>query len=163
MLNATFYHSYSKCDWIIPSVTWSSSRCKGFVSGSHFLWRFRGHIVFVLSICLSVCLSVKKTHFNLDYNFWTFRDSAFVFHMCIACDSTFPSVPNILTVTFDLHFENLNLDNNFWTIKDGAFIFHMCIPCDKTFPSVPNLLTMTFDLFVCLWHKTLTLIISFEL
>ena len=39
----------------------------------------RGHIVFVLSVCLFVCLSV--VNFNIPYNFWTVRDRDFIFGM----------------------------------------------------------------------------------
>ena len=38
----------------------------------------RGHIFFVLSVCLSVCLSV--VNFNLCYNFWTARDIFHIWH-----------------------------------------------------------------------------------
>ena len=34
-------------------------------------------------------------HFNLAYNSWTTIDRAFIFHMCIPCDKTFPWVPRI--------------------------------------------------------------------
>ena len=36
-------------------------------------------------------------NFNLAYNSWTTIDRAFIFHMCIPCDKTFPWVPKILT------------------------------------------------------------------
>ena len=39
----------------------------------------RGQIVFVLSVCLFVCLSVVD--FNLRYMFWTVRDRDFIFGM----------------------------------------------------------------------------------
>ena len=38
-----------------------------------------GHLVFVLSVCLSVCYSVVKKNFNLGHNFWTVRDRDFIF------------------------------------------------------------------------------------
>ena len=104
------------------------------------------------------------TNFNLDHNFWTVRDRAFIFHMCTPYDKTFPSVPNVLTltVTFDLHFKNFNLDHNFWTVRDRAFIFHMCIPWQDL-----SISTKMFDLVILTWRltyilKTLTLIITFE-
>ena len=37
-----------------------------------------------------------KTH-NLGHNFWTKRDRAFIFHMCISCGKTFLSIPKFLT------------------------------------------------------------------
>ena len=49
-----------------------------------------------LFVCLSVCLSRQKT-LNLFNNFWTVKGKALIFHMCIPCDITFPSVPNLLT------------------------------------------------------------------
>ena len=42
----------------------------------HPLIEWSGHIVFVLSACLFVCLSVVK--FHLRYNFWTIRDRYFI-------------------------------------------------------------------------------------
>ena len=52
------------------------------------LWNgIRGHLVFVLSVCLSVCLwlcysdSVAKKTFNLGHNFWNVRDRDFIFGM----------------------------------------------------------------------------------
>ena len=36
-------------------------------------------------------------NFNLAYNSWTTIDRAFIFHMCIPCDKTFPWIPKILT------------------------------------------------------------------
>ena len=32
-------------------------------------------------------------NFNLVYNFWTSKDRAFIFHICIHCDKTFHDVP----------------------------------------------------------------------
>ena len=36
-------------------------------------------------------------NFNLAYNSWTTIGRAFIFHMCIPCDKTFPWVPKYLT------------------------------------------------------------------
>ena len=107
---------------------------------------------------LTVTFGLHYKNFNL-HHFWTVTDRAFIFHMCVPCDKTFPSVPNILTVwtltyilnlvtlTFDLYFENFNIDHNFWTIRERSFVFNMCVPRDKTFTSVRNFLnlTMTVD------------------
>ena len=46
------------------------------------------------SYCRTV--SVHK-NFNLAYNSWTTLGRAFIFHMCIPCDKTFPRVPKFLT------------------------------------------------------------------
>ena len=43
--------------------------------------RFWGHIVFVLSICLSFCISVVISNLCYLYNFWTVRDRYFTFGM----------------------------------------------------------------------------------
>ena len=32
-------------------------------------------------------------NFNLGHNFQTFKDRAFIFHMCISYDKTFQTVP----------------------------------------------------------------------
>ena len=36
-------------------------------------------------------------NFNLAYNSWTTIGRAFIFHMCIPCDKTFPNVLKFLT------------------------------------------------------------------
>ena len=36
-------------------------------------------------------------NFNLAYNSWTTIGRAFIFHMCIPCDKTFPWIPKFLT------------------------------------------------------------------
>ena len=36
-------------------------------------------------------------NFNLAHNSWTTIGKAFIFHMCIPCDKTFPWVPKFLT------------------------------------------------------------------
>ena len=36
-------------------------------------------------------------NFNLAYNSWTTIGRAFIFHMCISYDKTFPWVPKVLT------------------------------------------------------------------
>ena len=36
-------------------------------------------------------------NFNLAYNSSTTIDRAFIFHMCIPCDKTFPWIPKFLT------------------------------------------------------------------
>ena len=41
-------------------------------------------------------LLLKKL--NLGHQFWTKRDKAFILHLLILCDKTFPSVPKIFTV-----------------------------------------------------------------
>ena len=36
-------------------------------------------------------------NFNIAYNSWITIGKAFIFHMCIPCDKTFPLVPKFLT------------------------------------------------------------------
>ena len=47
-------------------------------------------IVITLSVCPSVCLSAN---FNIEYNFFTVTDRAFIFGMSVPYDKTFPTVP----------------------------------------------------------------------
>ena len=44
----------------------------------------------------SVGVRVHK-NFNLAYISWTTIGRAFIFHMCIPCDKTFPRLPKFLT------------------------------------------------------------------
>ena len=66
---------------------------------------------------------------NLGNNFWTKRDRAFIFHMCISCGKTFLLetqffLPRDLDLDFWPTFEKkLNLDHNFWTKSDRALIY----------------------------------------
>ena len=48
-------------------------------------------------VCLSVRLSIQSK-LNLDYNFLTNRDKAFILHMLIPFDKTFLSIPKFLTL-----------------------------------------------------------------
>ena len=73
--------------------------------------------------------------------YFTFRDRAFIFGMCVPCDKTFfDGTINFdhtaLTVTFDLYLENFNSAHNFLTITHRAFILGKCVLYDKTFPMV---------------------------
>ena len=49
-----------------------------------------------VSVGVSVSVRVHK-NFNLAYNSWTTIGRAFIFHMCIPCDKTFPWVPQFFT------------------------------------------------------------------
>ena len=50
------------------------------------------------SYCRTPGVGVRvHKNFNLAYNSWTTIDRAFIFHMCIPCDKTFPWIPKILT------------------------------------------------------------------
>ena len=93
---------------------------------------------------LSVCPSVRLSHFCFDDYFFTLRDRALIFGKCVPYDKTVPMVHCTinfdhvtLTVTLYPYFENLNSGHNFFTIGDRAFIFSMCVPYAKTFLMVP--------------------------
>ena len=60
----------------------------------------RGHIVFVLSVCLFVCLFVclSVVNFNLRYNFWTKRDRDFIFGMHTPLMTPFQMTPRSMTL-----------------------------------------------------------------
>ena len=49
-----------------------------------------------VTLTLTFDLLLKKL--NLGHYFWTIRDRAFIFHMCISCDKTFLSIPKFLTL-----------------------------------------------------------------
>ena len=73
---------------------------------------------------------------NLAHNFWTVTVTAFIFHMYIPCDKTFPSVQKYLTLRPSLWPLTFILKTWESSIVKCAFIFHVCILCYKTFPSV---------------------------
>ena len=56
----------------------------------------RGHIAFVLSVCLFVWLSV--VNFNLRYNFWTVRGRDFLFGMHTLLLMHFQMTPRSMTL-----------------------------------------------------------------
>ena len=60
----------------------------------------RGHIVFVLSVCLFVCLFVclSVVNFNLGYNFRTVRDRDFIFGMHTPLMMPFQMTPSSMTL-----------------------------------------------------------------
>ena len=55
----------------------------------------QGHIVFVPSACLPVCLSVVNC--NIRYNFWTVRDRGFIFAMLTQLMIPFRLTPRSMT------------------------------------------------------------------
>ena len=101
-------------------------------------------------VTLTFDLHLKKKNFNIGQNYFTVRDSALIFVMCVPCYKTFPLVPTFfimtLTVTFDLYLKNFNIVHNYSTVGDGAFIFtwgrYICISSDKTFPFIHKFLTL---------------------
>ena len=46
---------------------------------------------------LTLTFDILLKKLNLGHNFWTKRDRAFIFHMCISCDKTFLPIPKFLT------------------------------------------------------------------
>ena len=70
---------------------------------------------------------------------------AFIFHVNIPCDKTFPWVPLFFTLwplKFDPFLENFNIAYNFWTVSARVLMLYMGIPCDKTFAWVPFFFTL---------------------
>ena len=59
------------------------------------LKRQRGDIKSRKSVRQSVC---PTENFNRGHNFWMTQHRASIFHMCISCDKTFPSVPIFLSL-----------------------------------------------------------------
>ena len=72
-----------------------------------------GHIVFVLSVCLSV------VNFNLRYNFWTVRDRDFIFGMHIPLMKLNDALSNGTKVN-DLDFD-LEAKNSFDFVAAGSY------------------------------------------
>ena len=85
---------------------------------------------------IRVCVRVHK-NFNLAYNTWTTIGGAFIFHMCIPCDKTFPWVPKYFkrtsessvkksTATNQMHSSDLEAFGKkccyFWLHSEGKFL-----------------------------------------
>ena len=68
------------------------------VSHGYSLWQ---DLSYITIICELVTLTLKFDllfkNFNLGHNFWTVRDKAFIFHMCIPCDKNFHTIPLFFT------------------------------------------------------------------
>ena len=97
-------------------------------------------------VTLTLEFDLLLKNFNLGHSFLTRRGRAFIFHLYIPCDKTFPWVPKFfdlvtLTLEFDLLLKNFNLGHSLLTRRGRAFIFHLYIPCDKPFPWEPKFLT----------------------
>ena len=117
-------------------------------------------------VTLTLKFDLLLKNFNLSHCFLTRRGRAFIFHLYIPCDKTFPWVPKFLTSwpwpwSLTYFKKNFNLGHCFLTRRGRAFIFHLYILCDKTFPWEPKFfyfvtLTLKFSLF----SKTLTLVIA---
>ena len=96
------------------------------------LWQDLSHhtIIFdLVTLTLKFVLLLKN--FNLGHNFWTVRDRAFIFHMCIPCDNTFHTTPRDLdlgiTYTKMLLFKFGCLSANFvvfWQLL--SYICYIC-------------------------------------
>ena len=123
--------------------------------------KIRGYIVFGLSVCLTVCLFVRGKNFNIGHNFWTVSDRAFIFHMCIPCDKTFPLIPKFLTSwpwpwPLTYFSKTLTLAITFeWKVIGLSYF-----TCEN-FPLIPKLLT-PWPSPLTYFSKTLTLAITFE-
>ena len=119
-------------------------------------------------VTLTLTFDLLLKNFNLGHNFLTRRGRAFIFHIYIPCDKTFPWVPTFLTLwpwpwSLTYFKKNFNLGHSFLTKRGRAFILHMYIPCDKTFPWVPKFLTLwPWPWLLTYFLKNLTLAITFE-
>ena len=63
-------------------------------------------------VALTLKFDLLSKNFNLGHRLLTRRGRAFIFHMYIPCDKTFPRVPKFwdlvtLTLKFDLFFQKL--------------------------------------------------------
>ena len=88
------------------------------------------------------------------HNIWTVACNI-IFHMCIPCDNTFPSIPTVSTL-WHWPWRLTYIYHNIWTVRGRVFIFHMFIPLNKTFTSVikvstlwPWPLTFILTIFTC--------------
>ena len=72
-----------------------------------------------VTLTLTFDLLLKKL--NIGHNFWSKRDGAFIFHMCISCDKTFLSIPKEIGLSY--------------LYKGGHIALHMSV-CWSVGPSV---------------------------
>ena len=123
---------------------------------------YRNHLV-----CLSVHLSVQSK-LNLDYNFLTKWDRAFILHMYVPCDKTFLFVPKVLTLwpwpwLLTYFWKNLTLAITFES-KEIGLSYNSCV----FFVARPFCWYQKFwpcDHYLELWptfEKNLTLALTFE-
>jgi hypothetical protein len=66
-------------------------------------------------VTLTLVLDLLIKNFNLSYNFQIMSTKAWIFHMSIPCDKTFPWGQGFVTLTlvFDLLIKNFNLGYDF--------------------------------------------------
>ena len=60
------------------------------------------HTIIFDFVTLTLKVDLLFKNFNLGHNILTFRDRAFIFHMCIPSDKTFTSYHNFLPSDLDL-------------------------------------------------------------
>ena len=98
-------------------------------------------------LTLTFDLLLKKLNLGNKLNyFWTKRDRAFIFHLCISCGKTCLLEVKFFTLwpwpwLLTYFWKKLNLDHNFWIKSDRALILHIFIPFDKTFLLLPIFFT----------------------
>ena len=64
------------------------------ISHVYSLWQdLSYHTIISDLVTLTLKFDLLFKNFNLGHNFWTMRDKAFIFHMCIPCDKTFHTIP----------------------------------------------------------------------
>jgi hypothetical protein len=100
-----------------------------------------------------VCPSIIPKNFNLGFNLLMVRTRALKFHKSIFCDTTFPRVPQKLTLwlwpwclTYCLKALTMAISFEWYVL--GLSCFTWVFYCDKTFPWVPTGLTCDLDLYV---------------
>ena len=92
----------------------------------------REHIVFVLSVCLSLCLSV--VNFNLRYNFWTVKDRDFIFGMHTPLMMPFQMAPRSMTLSPWLRPWSYGKNSFFDFVAAGAYCSVSQTPLDFLCP-----------------------------
>ena len=117
-------------------------------------------------IRLSVCPSVCHKNFNLSHNFWTIKDRAFIFHICIPYEETCPFIQQILTLwpwpwplTYILVSENLTYVITFEPLEVAVYYFICTFLVKSPFRSYQN--CWPHDLWLT-YLKTLTFAITFK-
>ena len=108
-----------------------------------------------VTLTLTFDLLLKKL--NLGHNFWSERDRAFIFHMCISCGKTFLVTPKFLTSwpwpwILTYFWKNLTLTITFEPKVIGLSYYTCLFPVTKPFCWYqyfwPSDLDLDFDLLL---------------
>ena len=112
-----------------------------------------GALIFHMRFFLRQDLSVGINNFDLvtlEFDLFFFKTLSFrmTFEQWDLELWCFTWIPTMLTLEFDLLFENFNFVNNIWIVSAKALIFHMSIFSIGTFPWVPTFWPCNLDLGV---------------